>query len=171
MLFAILCTGPSMSQDVANSVRNLSVVAVNGAYELAPWADALVANDTRWWFVNQEAKQFAGRKFSANNVGDVERVPNIPGLIGSGVCSGVIALEVAKMMGAKQIVLLGADMRGTHYFGDYPSTLSKTTEARRGQHAIQFKRWRNANPDLPVFNCTPGSALTCFPMARLEDLC
>ena len=57
MIFSILATGPSMSQAVADRARELgSVLAVNDAFELAPWADGLVANDINWWRARPHAK-------------------------------------------------------------------------------------------------------------------
>lgn len=168
VIFAILCTGPSMSQAVADSVRHLRVIAVNDAYKLAPWAEALAANDSGWWHNRPEARQFAGRKFCSMKInGDTERVD--PNQVYTHHCSGVLALEVAKVLGAKTIILLGADMHGTHYFGPYTGSLRNTSDLRRREHANQFKTWGKENKGVEVFNCTPGSALTCFPMARLED--
>lgn len=168
MLFAVLCTGPSMSQAVADAVRHLRVVAVNGSYELAPWADALAANDVNWWNKNPKALQFAGKKLSGNRIKGVGRIERFE----SCTCSGVLGLEVAKQMGAKKIILLGADFHGSHYFGEYANGLSNTTETRRRMHAAQFAKWKRRNPNMPVLNCTEGSRLECFPrMALAEALC
>ena len=38
------------------------VVAINHAWRLAPWADALHACDPAWWLANPAAQDFAGRK-------------------------------------------------------------------------------------------------------------
>lgn len=167
--FAVLCTGPSMSQAVADSVSHLSVVAVNGTFDLAPKAAAIAANDIAWWNAHPEALNHAGRKFSTNLVHGVELIRS-DRRIKSSSCSGVLGLEVAKRLGAKRIVLLGADMRGSHYFGDYTKKhLRNATEVQREKHAAQFALWAAENPGLPVFNCTPGSALACFPMGSLAD--
>lgn len=167
MHFAVLCTGPSMSQAVADAVRHLRVVAVNNTYQLAPWAEALAANDAAWWARNPEAKKFAGRKFSTNRITGVEQVksPNVS----SPYCSGVVALEVARQLGATRVLLLGADFHGSHFFGDYTDGLKNTTEARRKTHANQFKLWGRANPQLEVWNCTAGSQLGCFPKMDLQE--
>ena len=168
MTFAILCTGPSMSHAVADSVRHLRVIAVNNAFEFAPWADALAANDYAWWRENPKAEQFAGRKFSTNRVRGVERVETYRA-IQSSTCSGVLALEVAKQLGATRVLLLGADFHGSHYFGEYGPNLKNTTEDRRQVHASQFKVWSRLNPSIEVINCTPGSKLGCFAKVELSD--
>jgi hypothetical protein len=168
-MFAILCPGPSMSKAVADSVRHLRVIAVNNAFELAPDAEALVANDMAWWNKNPKAKDFAGRKFSTNRIKGVERIESKH--VNTPHASGVVALEVAKILGATRILLFGADLHGSHYFGEYTNGLKNTTDARRKVHAKQFANWGRAHPKIQVFNCTPNSALTAFPMARLEDIC
>jgi hypothetical protein len=166
-MFAILCPGPSMSKVVADSVRHLRVIAVNNAFELAPDAEALVANDMAWWNKNPKAKDFTGRKFSTNIISGVERV--IASNVGTDSCSGVLGLEVAKILGATRILLLGADFHGSHYFGEYANGLKNTTDARRKVHAKQFANWGRAHPKIEIFNCTQGSELRAFPMARLES--
>lgn len=168
MTFAILCTGPSMSQAVADSVRHLRVIAVNSSYTLAPWAEALAANDSRWWTQNPAALKFAGRKFSAAQQWGLERI-NPDGLIGTNSCSGVLALELAKRLGAKRILLLGADFHGSHFFGKYEGRLNNTTPERREVHRKQFRCWRDANVRVSVLNCTPGSALDVFAKVPLAE--
>lgn len=167
--FAVLCTGPSMSQAVADSVRHLRVIAVNGAYALAPWAEALAANDCKWWAANPGAMKFAGRKLSVGNNWGLERI-NPEGMISTGSCSGVLALEIAKRAGAEKILLLGADFKGSHFFGEYTGQLKNTTPERRKVHGKQFRAWRDANTRVTVLNCTPGSALDAFPKVPLEQV-
>lgn len=166
--FAILCTGPSLTPAQVAAVRGLRVITVNNAFELAPWAEALVAQDSTWWKVNPHAKKFAGRKFSTREMPGVEQIFPTKKLVNS-TCSGVVALELAKQLGMKVGLLLGADMHGSHYFGDYTNGLNNTTEERRKAHKRQFAEWQAANQKLSVINCTPGSALDCFPMGKLEE--
>ena len=166
MIVAVLCTGPSMSQGVADSVRHLPTIAVNSSYELAPWAEAIAAIDARWWTQNPGAKLATGRKFSGSKVVGVEQINSVA--ITSGTCSGVLALEVAKVLGATRIVMLGVDFHGTHYFGPYPKPLSNTSESYRRVHRNQFKHWANSNKAIEVINCTEGSQLDVFPIRSLD---
>jgi hypothetical protein len=86
------------------------------------------------------------------------------------VCnSGVLGLEVAKRAGATRILLLGFDMHGTHFFGQYVNGLRNTKPHPREQHKRQFSDWGRLNRSVQVLNVTKGSALTCFPTARLDD--
>lgn len=162
MIASILCTGPSMSQAVAASVRGTFVVAVNATYELAPWADVLVANDSTWWHDNPNARKFSGRKVAGTCIVGVEHLCS--GMMRSDLCSGVVALEVAARAGADEIRLYGVDFGDGHYFGDYANGRN-TTAARREVHRKQFAEWRDSHAGVRVVNCTPGSALDVFPFS------
>lgn len=164
MDFAVLATGPSMSQEVADFVRGkCGVVAVNDAYRLAPWADALVCNDAAWWNVHKDAYEFKGRKFCGVTRKGLEYIPATP-RFPAGTNSGLQGCRVAEMLGATRILLLGFDMHGTHYFGPHPAPLRNTPPHRFKAFLQQFANWKG----VPIINCTPGSALTHFPMSTIE---
>lgn len=169
-LFAILCTGPSLTLDQVQAVRGMRVIAVNNAFELAPDAEALIAQDSTWWKLHPQAKKFAGRKFSTRDLSGVEQIFPTKKLMHS-TCSGVVALEYFAQVSRPDDVclLLGADMRGTHYFGKYTNGLSNTNDERREVHQRQFAGWAADHPGLKIINCTPNSALKCFPLGKLED--
>lgn len=163
--WALLAPGPSATAAAAECARDrgLKIGAVSNAYQLAPWADFIAATDSAWWRTNPEAKACPGRKFSMHTVAGVERM-DVPAL--RAVCnSGVLALEVARMLGATRIELHGFDMHGSHFFGEYTNGLRNTTAAQRDRHLEQYRQWAKANPGIVVINCTAGSALDCFPMA------
>lgn len=179
-IWVILATGPSMSQAIADYVRGKAkVIAVSDAYRLAPWADALVSHDRSWWrYHDRDVHDFAGLKFCRFVLRErgIKSRPvvfneNLP----DSCNSGRMAMEIAKKMGAEKIILCGFDMHGTHFFGHHPDRprrygnhciiLRRTSEQGRQRHLKQFSGW--CGP--PVINCTPGSALTDFPIAALED--
>lgn len=169
--FAILATGESMSQEVADTVRRAKVgaIAVSDAYRLAPWADALVSQDRAWWDVHPEAMAFFGRKFSGPRGPKdaiVEKV-QATGLIATGTNSALLAAHVAvTYFGAERVLLCGVDMGGTHFFGDHPAPLKNTTPARFDVMREQFAAWKPRG--VVVLNCNPASMLRCYP---IRDLC
>ena len=164
--FALLATGPSMSQALADFVRDkCRVVAVSNAYVLAPWADALVSNDKAWWQAHPEAMKFSGRKFCAGIIHGIEQIKR-DGDFGGGLNSGLQGMRVACILGATRILLLGFDMHGSHFFGAHPSPLRNTTVKRFRSHIGQFRKWRECE----VLNCTPGSALKQFRFADIADV-
>jgi hypothetical protein len=165
-LAGLLAPGPSMSRELAESVRGRAMVGViTSAWHLAPWADFLAATDTPWWRRNPEAKDLAGRKFSPNHIRGVERL-NLP----RDRSSLVVGMEAAKLLGATRIALLGVDHHGTHFFGPYTDGCKNTSPKRRGDHAVQYALWAKRNQGIEIVNCTPGTALTVFPLARIEDV-
>ena len=140
-----------------------------------------------WWDVHQGVPDFGGERWTQD--GDAARkwslrhVPSVarPGLcldgsrIHQGSNSGYQAINFAVLRGAARILLLGYDMRlgeggKRHWFGDHPGGLNKASAY--GQWIPLF---RSMIPHLEaagveVLNCTPGSALEAFPMARLADV-
>lgn len=168
MIFAVLATGQSLSQSVVDSVKaRCNVVAVSNAYKLAPWADAMVSCDASWWKNNPEAMGFQGRKFTTapdwQGLSDLERVPGVV----SGTNSGLLGLMVAVQLGATRILMLGYDMRGTHFFGPHPAPLRNPNPARFEVFKKQFDRYKPRGVE--IVNCTPGSALKAYPMADLHE--
>lgn len=70
-------------------------------------------------------------------------------------------------LGAARVLLLGFDMRGAHYFGPHRAPLKNTDAARFEKFKRQFAAYRP--PGVEIINCTPGSALSCYPLGQLED--
>lgn len=163
--WAVLATGPSLTKAQVAAVRHLPCVAVSDAFRLAPWAAAMAAQDRKWWEVHADALAFAGRKFSTRGIVGVERVPIGP--VVSSTNSGLLAVHVARMLGATRVLLLGVDMKGTHYFGPHRHGLKNTGPERFNDMRRQFARYPRG--DLEIINCSPGSALDCFPKLPLEQ--
>lgn len=164
--WALLAPGPSASAELAEQVRHLPTGAIGCAFQLAPWAQFVAASDRSWWRRYPEAMAFPER-YAMMPVDGVERM-NVPA-VGAITNSGVLGLEAAARKGATRILLLGFDMHGSHFFGAYTNGLRNTNESQRLNHLRQFADWGRANKGVQVLNCTPGSALTCFPTARLDE--
>jgi hypothetical protein len=168
--YAILATGQSMSASLAASLfGKCGLIAVSDAYRIAPFADALVSQDPAWWRVHSDAvDSFVGRKFGGPRVEikGIERV-EAQGLIASGTNSGLLAAHVAvKHFGATRVLLCGLDMAGSHFFGPHPAPLKNTTPTRFEVMREQFAAWKPQG--IEIYNCSPGSALQCYPF---KDLC
>jgi hypothetical protein len=161
----VLCTGPSLTQaDVDYCRDKAKVVAVSDAIYMAPWADALVSYDRQWWNAHPYA-ECEGPKFYHGL--EAIRGRDIQAFRPGGGHSGTLGCLVAnKLWKPQKIILLGADLKGTHFFGPHTHKGLRNTKPRRFEEMKrQFGRLRL----LPIVNCTPGSALKCFPMGRLED--
>lgn len=162
--FAVLATGPSLTQCQVDKVSGLRVIAVSDAYRLAPWAEALVSADKAWWLHHQP--EFAGRRFSALRVPGMETeiLDGLP----MGTNSGLQAVHVAVQLGARRVLLLGFDLGGSHFFGPHPEPL-KNTDSRPGRFEVFKRQFAGYQPRaVEIINCTPGSALGCYPKADLD---
>jgi len=184
----IVClgTGPSLIRADVEACRDKArVIAVNNAWELAPWADVLYAADAKWWRRFGGVPDFRGRKYSImpnghkvpqqeyadihilRNTGD-QGLERDPSGLRTGKNSGYQSINLAVHLGASQILLLGYDMQGDHYFGSHPDKSRPPFK-----HCLQaFATLVSplAELGISIVNCTPGSALTCFPMAPLASV-
>lgn len=172
----VAATGPSLDPAKCRGF----VIAVNDAYRLLPDADILYACDARWW--DYHNPQFKGQKWSSHNPSprindnkaDAARKHGlhlVPGFDGEGFKldfgihygsnSGFQAVNLAIALGARRIRLVGFDMHGRHFFGDHPKELGNPDFPT---FIAAFERAAELLPShIEIVNCTPDSALTCFP--------
>jgi hypothetical protein len=195
----ILAGGPSLDLAQVRRVAmarlegRCRVVAVNDAVYPCWFADWLHGCDYKWW----NWHRLTATKFPGVRTTCTETVPEAwahyikvlppdpktgrrggfadePDSVAGGGNGGYQAIQVAVKAGAKRLILLGFDMKAgadgkTHFFGDH-------------QDRIRSDYARTMLPNFPtlieplkargvtVLNCTPDSALRCFPLAKLEDI-
>ncbi len=192
----VAASGPSLTRDVIRTVRDAigwRVIAVNNAYQVLPRADALYACDWGWWQHHNFAQDFLGLKFTSHgfDVGLCDDKSQVGAekygirLIqatfakgkGFGVdclhygnpgSSGFQAVNLALLLGATQVALVGFDMRivdgKSHYFGEHPDHLKRCD-------ALGYRHMADAYPpDERIVNCTPDSTLKVYPFMPLGDL-
>lgn len=181
---AILASGPSLTPEQVHLVAaaGLPAIAINDTFRLAPWADMLYAADTQWWRVNaQEALKFPGLKVTAHDSCEFRAVNLLhrtgtdgfdhdPSCIRTGGNSGYQAIHVAIHAGARRILLLGFDMglkKGEHWHGAHKRPLRTTDLASYHMWIQRFPALRGRGAS--IINCTPGSALGCFPRQELAE--
>jgi hypothetical protein len=170
------------------------VIAVNDAYRRLPFAEILYACDARWWQVHKGCPDFQGERWSSHGIAarirhndkggiaerygvklvageDREGFSIDPDVIHYGSNSGFQAVNLAMLMGARRIVLVGFDMhagKGLHFFGNHPAPLRNTND-----YANFIQRFARAAQKLPddiqIVNATQGSALTCFKRLSIDD--
>ena len=154
-----------------------------------PWADVLYGCDAKWWNEHNGCPGFQGEKWSSHDEGTNKKLAEAekyglnlvrgssdagfstdPEVICYGSNSGFQAINLAILMGAKEIVLVGFDMRRvdgvSHFFGEHPPPLRVGMDYER--FVPHFHRAKV--PDgVSILNATPGSALECFPMVNLSE--
>ena len=162
------------------------------AWRLLPWAEVMYGCDDRWWHAYNGVPEFRGEKWSAhgdasnNDKREVAEKYGVnlvrgagnpgfsydPELIHYGDNSGFQTLNLALLMGATYIVLVGYNMSNpggkVHFFGDHPTPLFN-------QHNFQqwVKHFTKAAETLPaevkIVNATWPTAITSFPCLPLEQ--
>lgn len=138
---AVLASGPNMSQEVADALREHRRIVVNHTHKLAPDADMLVAMDGNW---PQEWRDFAGLRVTGVQDDDLdalyigprwERVKLAANHEIEIHNSGLTAIRIAAEMGAARIILAGfaPDTPG-HWYDDVQEAY---TGAPQGLAAIE----------------------------------
>lgn len=193
-LAIVAASGPSLPGAVDLLAGDDPVLAVGDAWRLLPRADILYGCDAAWWRHHQGVPDFAGERWSSHGgaTQDDKRevaarfglnlVSGAPGdgfstdpaTIHYGSNSGFQAVNLAgHLLGWKgRILLVGFDMRRVggraHFFGEHPKGLRATRTYKSFIDA--FRRAAKAlPPGVEIVNCTPGSALDCFPVMELAD--
>jgi hypothetical protein len=192
----VAAPGPSLTGEVAHRCRmarlqdQWRVVAVQDAYRLMPWADAMYGCDDKWWHIHQDCAGFRGEKWSTHEplgndklaVADKYGVRLVEGVHGSqfsvdggkiayGANSGFQGLNLALLKGCTRIVLVGFNLKKVngqkHFFGDHPKGLHNREEFE--SFVTHFAAAAKCLPKgVKIVNATPDSALTCFKMMDLE---
>ncbi len=184
--------GPSLTRADVDYCRDhgaqhgpFAAIAVNNAFQLAPWADVLYAADRKWWHWFKGAPDFRGLKFAlepgAERWSGVTVLKNTgydgleldPGGLRTGGNSGYQAINLAIHLGAARILLLGYDLtlgpKGeTHWHGPHPD----------GGVRFNPERWVPNFETLlaplkalgvKVINCSRRTMLTCFPQQPIHE--
>ena len=171
----ILGAGPSLTGAIVGGIKDRArVIAVNSSYRLAPWADLLYGCDYAWWHHYQP--EFAGLKVTQDEKAAAEfgllhvvscdqpGLSSDPSRIHQGGNGGYQAINLAVLLGAAKIILLGYDLHGGHWHGAHAGLNNPTPG--------NFQRWipayRTIQSTIPIINCTAGSALDAFPFMTLE---
>lgn len=194
----VVATGPSLTPEAATAVlraraarpSDLRVLAVNDAYRVIPAADLLYACDAKWWRAHEGAPLFRGERWTQDKRGGLEAAREFglhcvasqggslpstdPAVITQGMNSGFQAIEIAALMGARRIILVGFDMglgpSGVrHFFGDHPGELNQSSPYHLFLKAFNeaAPHWRDRG--LEIINASARTALTCFPRSGLEE--
>lgn len=184
----LLGSGPSMRHFQYDLLKGYHVIAINYRYRDHPAADICYFTDYNPFYLdvvkNYEFRRFKGRKVTIAaqllddpdvcvlQQGEERGLSLDPAVLNFGANSGYAALNLAVHLGCSRILLLGYDMQSAgarvhcdsyHKYGPYPETF-----------AIWLKAFPTMVPTLDalgivVVNCTPGSALHCFPQMSLQE--
>lgn len=191
---ACLATGPSLTAEDVEYVRGKArVIAINDAHRLAPWADVLYSSDRRWWPYHKAVPSFHGLRYGIGSApgkrNPFREHPEIvvlknsgytglethPGGLMNGKNSGYAAINLAVHFGAVRILLLGYNMGhvsgASHFFGEHPPALQQPGWNYASFRAVFASLVAPlAALGVQVFNCTPETSLTAFPICPLREV-
>lgn len=95
-----------------------------------------------------------------------------PGTVVSGSNSGYQAINLAYLLGATRIVLLGFDLHNTggrrHFFGNHPASFNSNSNPER--FIAAFRTIRPEDYGIEIVNCTRVTKLDAFPIKTLEEV-
>lgn len=166
------------------------VLAVSLAHRFLPRPpDAIYACDGRFWdhYVEEvraaapHAQLWTAHARAARDYGlrlveldvDASGLCETPGRVHGGKNSGYQALNLAMHLGATLALLVGFDMRPAadgqqHAFGEHPGSLC--VEMPFAAFVAAFATVPPVVGRMRIINCTPGSRLTMFPTATLDEV-
>jgi uncharacterized Rossmann fold enzyme len=197
----IIGGGPSILWTPLDAIHGRPVIGVNNAFTLGPWVDIIFFGDMGWWERERlnvlrhpgiVVTCLPGDKFK--DIKRVKQVPRdkVPGLhirtrnkVNWNENSGGAAVNLAVLLGASRIVLLGFDFktdkergfRQGHNWHNF-HTGGPAQDIYRSKFLKGFRQMAkdlesmNAggwHRGVEILNATPGSALDVFPMVALED--
>lgn len=184
----ILASGPSLREFIREGSipPGVKTIAVNSTIFAAPAADVCFGVDFMWWKVHHHAvrresqsRRWTSDRSAAERFGlDFVRGANEAGLhptrVNGNGNSGAAAINLAYLFGARRILLLGFDMQPgpldeKHWHPDHPKPCGQYQCF--GDWIYRFDALARGCRDagVEVINCTPGSALKCFPHLPLKD--
>ena len=171
-----VASGPSLTAQQLDLIRRWrdsgegrAVIVCNTSYQAAPWADVLYFIDSPWWhkFHREEVQSvFQGEVISPVAAPGVTHLPS--SVMDPRGNTGAGAIRLARHFGARRIILVGYDCHkrgGSHWHGDHPKGLGNAGSI--AQWPAIFAAVAKSI-DAEVINCSPGTALTCFPTLELD---
>lgn len=171
--YAVCAPGVSLTAEQIHMVvdAGLPIVAGGDAIRLThQHAVALAASDAAWWRQYPEWVKWPGPKFTL--APDHARPDGVIRLQTgmSGTNTALLAVQVARHLGATHVLLLGVDLHspGEHFFGRHPASLRSSTAKRFDVFRRQFGQYQAR--DMTIINCAPGSALDCYRKRDLEEV-
>lgn len=183
----VIASGPSLTQaDCDLAKQHFITLAVSDAYKLID-ANYQYACDQKWWSAHLPINGKAKKYTQVESPSDIEWAESrgiipVAGISKAGLGldkihhnhnSGAQAINLAYLLGARRIILLGFDMQWTdnksHFFGDHPAVLRNVNPTIHIPHFTQLAA-ELEREGVEVINCTRETALHQFRRATLEQV-
>jgi hypothetical protein len=193
----ILGTGPSLTNWQLSQIKPYRKFGVNNAYQWTDLDVHLACNPEWWDYYHQDISEYDCQKWTWHQpTADKYGVNHISGRWHDGLSTdnrfihyhhgaGPQMVNLALHYGVKVMCLLGWDMhypgkldnhtylKPRHKHGEYPEELQHWPKTGpNGEFTGLIKEMETIHPreyDIEIINCTPGSALQCFPQMKLSQ--
>lgn len=176
--------------------EDFRTLVANGGYHTVPRANVLMCSDRHWLADNPDLRGFRGDMIVVTRPEAVRRADNRmvhvrrefiekvkgdifsdPGRLVEGHNSTSTNISQAVLRGARRIILLGIDLtpgeagRRSAYnaLPDDPAR-ALTRYQRQVQHLTMQASHIMRRGGIEVVNCSPRSALSCYPYATIEEV-
>lgn len=182
----IIGGGPSLKGADLSPLRGRRVIGVNDAYQLGDWVEVCYFGDRDWYQHHAGPLSFFNGMVVTDHPDCVE-APGVLGLqrmnhgiydapqLGWLINSGASACNLAYILGAGKIVLVGFDMKkGPEGESNWhPNAINPIQGAELyKKFTVSFKIIRDVIVNIkgiPVINANPDSALPYFPKVPLQE--
>lgn len=190
-------TGPSLTPEIIEQTSHLRRFGANLTYRLGVDV-VLGCNSQFWDHYYDDSLQYDCQRWTTRPIAKQGVWPEVSyieerwedGLSTdlAYICahhgSGPQVVNLAMHYGCKVMLLVGWDMRypgkvsdreytgNRHYFGEYPKELQHWPRTGpNGELSGLIREMETINPSdysIEIYNCTPGSAMKCFPFRSLS---
>lgn len=194
----IICvaSGPSITQKQIDLIKQsgLYTICVNRTFELLPNCDAIFACDIRWWYEYYNLTQTHSPKSELYTIAGIgshfykkrqkgQQIIELPYESGVGLGkdklihggnSGYLAVNLAYLLGAKKIILVGYDHQHTngkrHWHSDYDKSKFpfNADHMDRMVHNFEILSKDLIDNGIDIVNCSIDTALTVARHSTLE---
>ena len=194
----ILASGTSLTKKQLNTVKKYrkenkcKVIAINANYIYAPFADIIYFCDFKfysWHMCERLFNEHKGRKITITpelipahidkmKAGSQYGLSKQSDTLNTGRNSGYQCINLAYLLGATRIILLGYDMNvgsegSTHHHKPHPQATDPTVYKKLYSDILKQGIFESIATDLhkenvEIVNCNMNSAIDCFSKMHLE---
>ena len=180
---------PAISEHL-KPIHNQNIVGANSAFKLGDWVDITFFGDSRWFGWNQDALlHYSGTIVTCQKTFDNPHNIEVKKLMkdqrnglttkNDSICwnrsSGGAAINLATLLGAKRIILLGFDMQLVNETANFHNEYPVRRKRPKGPYDIFLKPMIAIKKDadrqgIEILNATSNSKLNTFPRIKFKDI-
>lgn len=172
---AVLGSGPSLTVEDIDLLRahKVPMIAVNSTWKVCRDCIGIYAGDYRWWKSYGDDIDINVPRYSrSKNAERHHKAKYVRSRVKGQYNSGMMAVEVAILKGASQVIMLGFDCsvkNGIHHHGPHKQSPNPNPE-RCKRWVKMFEQLKRTHKQAKVVNCSRYTELKTYPVRPLEDV-